>query len=88
VPARCRALWALRPQNTWIAAIQGPGPPREEKGSRDARQNQDVPLLDQVLARHPRMKEFLAHPEVEIISVRVNSFLFLDWITEAHYVTR
>ena len=45
-------------------------------------------ILDQVLARHPHMKEFLAHPEVEIISVRVNSFLFLDGITEAHYVTR
>ena len=44
-------------------------------------------ILEQVLIRHPHMKEFLDHPEVEIISVRVHSFLFLDGISDAHHIT-
>jgi nitroimidazol reductase NimA-like FMN-containing flavoprotein (pyridoxamine 5'-phosphate oxidase superfamily) len=44
-------------------------------------------ILEQFLTRHPHMKEFLDHPEVEIISVRAQSFLFLDGITEAHHIT-
>ena len=44
-------------------------------------------ILEQVLIRHPHMKPFLDHPEVEIISVRANSFLFLDGISDAHHIT-
>ena len=44
-------------------------------------------ILEQFLIRHPHMKQFLDHPEVEIISVRAQSFLFLDGISDAHRMT-
>lgn len=44
-------------------------------------------ILEQFLIRHPHMKQFLDHPEVEIISVRAQSFLFLDGISDAHHIT-
>ncbi len=44
-------------------------------------------ILKKLLERHPHMREFLSHPEAEIISVRANSFLFLDGISDAHRMT-
>jgi nitroimidazol reductase NimA-like FMN-containing flavoprotein (pyridoxamine 5'-phosphate oxidase superfamily) len=44
-------------------------------------------ILKKLLARHPHMREFLSHPEAEIISVRANSFLFLDGVSDAHRMT-
>ena len=44
-------------------------------------------ILEQVLIRHPHMEQFLSHPEAEIISVRANSFLFLDGVSDAHQIT-
>jgi nitroimidazol reductase NimA-like FMN-containing flavoprotein (pyridoxamine 5'-phosphate oxidase superfamily) len=44
-------------------------------------------ILKQLLKRHPHMREFLSHPEAEIISVRAHSFLFLDGISDAHRMT-
>lgn len=44
-------------------------------------------ILEQFLIRHPHMKQFLDHPEAEIISVRAQSFLFLDGISDAHRIT-
>jgi hypothetical protein len=41
----------------------------------------------QILKGHSHMREFLSHPEAEIISVRANSFLFLDGISDAHQIT-
>ena len=51
-------------------------------------ENQDTrkQILKKLLKRHPHMKEFLSHPEAEIISVRANSFLFLDGIADAHHI--
>mgnify|MGYP001060572342 CR=1 FL=1 len=52
-------------------------------------QNQETrkKILKKLLARHPHMREFLSHPEAEIISVRANSFLFLDGVSDAHRMT-
>jgi len=44
-------------------------------------------ILGRFLVRHPHMKPFLDHPEAEIISVRPNSFLFLDGISDSHHIT-
>ena len=44
-------------------------------------------MLSQIRERHPHMGEFLDSPEAEILSVRVNSFLFLDGIANAHHIT-
>jgi len=44
-------------------------------------------LLEKIQKRHPHMREFLIHPEAEIISVRASSFLFLDGISDAHHIT-
>jgi hypothetical protein len=44
-------------------------------------------IFDQILVRHPHMKDFLEHPEAEIISVHVSAFLFLDGITDAHHIS-
>lgn len=43
-------------------------------------------ILEQVLNRHPHMNQFLRHPEAEVISVRPNSFLFLDGVTDSHHI--
>jgi len=44
-------------------------------------------IFREMLARHPHMKDFLNRSEAEIIAVRVHSFLFLDGISDAHYVS-
>ncbi len=38
-----------------------------------------------LLARHPHLEEFLDHPDAEILSIRISSFLFLNGIDEAYY---
>ncbi len=44
-------------------------------------------ILEQVRQRHPHMQDFLNNPEAEIISVRASSFLFLDGISDSHFIT-
>jgi hypothetical protein len=44
-------------------------------------------ILEQFLVRHPDMKQFLSHPEAEVISVRAKSFLFLDGVTDSYHIT-
>ena len=55
-----------------------------------------IPLLDKnkkqkirgrMLESFPHMKNFLHHPESEIIRVKINSFLLLDGLTESHFVS-
>jgi nitroimidazol reductase NimA-like FMN-containing flavoprotein (pyridoxamine 5'-phosphate oxidase superfamily) len=38
-----------------------------------------------LLSRHPHLKEFLAHPDAEVICIRIRSFLLLDGLTDAHF---
>ena len=38
-----------------------------------------------LLEEHPHLADFLNHAEAELLCVKVNSFLLLDGISEAHY---
>jgi len=38
-----------------------------------------------LLERHPHLRDFMDHPEAEIIRIRIASFLLLDGITDAHF---
>ncbi|MFO8085422.1 MAG: pyridoxamine 5'-phosphate oxidase family protein [Desulfobacterales bacterium] len=39
-----------------------------------------------LLRKHPHLKEILENPDAEIICIRAESYLFLDGLTEAHYL--
>jgi hypothetical protein len=45
------------------------------------RQKVQAMLLDV----HPQLAEFISHPEAEMLCVRIQSFLLLDGLQEAHY---
>jgi len=38
-----------------------------------------------LLSRHPHLKEFLDHPDAEVICIKIRSFLLLDGLTDAHF---
>ena len=40
-----------------------------------------------LLARHSDLSEFIGHPDAELLCIRVSSFLFLNGLTEAHFVS-
>jgi len=44
-------------------------------------------IRDRMLESFPHMKNFLHHPESEIIRVKINSFLLMDGLTESHFVS-
>jgi nitroimidazol reductase NimA-like FMN-containing flavoprotein (pyridoxamine 5'-phosphate oxidase superfamily) len=51
---------------------------------------EDENKLKQVRAKflevHPQMEEFIDHPDAQLLCIRVNSFLLLNGLTEAHYL--
>ena len=38
-----------------------------------------------LLNRHPHLKEFMDHPDAEVICIKIRSFLLLDGLTDAHF---
>lgn len=38
-----------------------------------------------LLDRHPHLKEFMDHPDAEVICIKIRSFLLLDGLTDAHF---
>jgi nitroimidazol reductase NimA-like FMN-containing flavoprotein (pyridoxamine 5'-phosphate oxidase superfamily) len=50
----------------------------------------DGPKKEQVQSKlttdHPHLRDFVNHPENEILWVRIQSFLLLQGLSEAHYV--
>ena len=44
-----------------------------------------VQVRAKLLTRHPHLKEFLDHPDAEIICIKIHSFLLLDGLTDAHF---
>lgn len=38
-----------------------------------------------LLKRHPHLKEFLDHPDAEVLCIKIHSFLLLDGLTDAHF---
>ena len=41
--------------------------------------------FNRLLERHPHLRDFMDHPEAEILRIRIGSFLLLDGITDAHF---
>jgi nitroimidazol reductase NimA-like FMN-containing flavoprotein (pyridoxamine 5'-phosphate oxidase superfamily) len=39
-----------------------------------------------LLEAHPQMQEFIDHPDAALLCIKVNSFLLLNGLTEAHYL--
>ena len=79
VDNRCERMPADR-SNIQALTVHGMYHPLEDPERRQQ-------ILDQILDRHPHMREFLEHPEAEIIRVRPMSFLYLDGISDGHYET-
>ena len=46
-----------------------------------------IHVRSKLLERHPLVKELLDHPDAEILCIRVNSFLLLNGLTDAHFQT-
>jgi nitroimidazol reductase NimA-like FMN-containing flavoprotein (pyridoxamine 5'-phosphate oxidase superfamily) len=38
-----------------------------------------------LLSRHPHLREFLDHPDAEVICIKIHSFLLLEGLTNAHF---
>ena len=49
--------------------------------------NKKIQVRSKLLDRHPHVREFLDHPDAEIVCIRVESFLLLNGLTDAHYET-
>ena len=49
--------------------------------------NKKQKLRDRMLESFPHMKDFIHHPESELIRIKINSFLLLDGFTESHFVS-
>jgi nitroimidazol reductase NimA-like FMN-containing flavoprotein (pyridoxamine 5'-phosphate oxidase superfamily) len=50
-------------------------------------ENKRSHVRSKLLDRHPHVEEFLNHPDAEILCIRVESFLLLNGLTDAHYET-
>jgi nitroimidazol reductase NimA-like FMN-containing flavoprotein (pyridoxamine 5'-phosphate oxidase superfamily) len=48
-------------------------------------ENQKHRIRAKLLKRHPHLREFLAHPDAEVFSIKIRSFLLLDGLTDAHF---
>jgi nitroimidazol reductase NimA-like FMN-containing flavoprotein (pyridoxamine 5'-phosphate oxidase superfamily) len=44
-------------------------------------------IRTRLLDRHPRLKDFIDHPEAEMIVVKVKAFQLLDGLTDAYFET-
>jgi nitroimidazol reductase NimA-like FMN-containing flavoprotein (pyridoxamine 5'-phosphate oxidase superfamily) len=44
-------------------------------------------VRSKLTAVHPNLKDFVKHPENEVLLVRIKSFLLLRGLTDAHYAT-
>ena len=44
-------------------------------------------IRDKMLESFPHMKEFIHHPESELIRIKINSFLLLDGLTQSHFMS-
>ena len=50
-------------------------------------EDKESQVRSMLLDRHPHVKEFLDHPDAEILCIRVKSFLLLKGLKDAHYET-
>jgi nitroimidazol reductase NimA-like FMN-containing flavoprotein (pyridoxamine 5'-phosphate oxidase superfamily) len=47
----------------------------------EAKKSSAIRLLD----AHPHLREFIGHPQAEIIRIRIQSFLLLDGLMQSHF---
>jgi nitroimidazol reductase NimA-like FMN-containing flavoprotein (pyridoxamine 5'-phosphate oxidase superfamily) len=50
-------------------------------------ENKKQKIRDIMLESFPHMKDFIHHPESELIRIKINSFLLLDGLTESHFMS-
>ena len=50
-------------------------------------ENKKRKIRDRMLKSFPHMKDFIHHPESELIRIKINSFLLLEGLTESHFVS-
>ncbi len=50
-------------------------------------ENKKQKIRDRMLKSFPHMKDFIHHPESELIRIKINSFLLLEGLTESHFVS-
>jgi general stress protein 26 len=50
-------------------------------------ENKKQNIRDRMLESFPHMKDFIHHPESEIIRIKINSFLLLEGLTESHFIS-
>jgi nitroimidazol reductase NimA-like FMN-containing flavoprotein (pyridoxamine 5'-phosphate oxidase superfamily) len=44
-----------------------------------------IRVKETLLKIHPDLREFIDHPDAELICIKINAFLLLDGLTDAHY---
>ncbi|MDH4203912.1 MAG: pyridoxamine 5'-phosphate oxidase family protein [Desulfobacteraceae bacterium] len=50
-------------------------------------ENKKQKIRDRMLESFPHMKDFIHHPESELIRIKITSFLLLDGLTESHFIS-
>ena len=45
-----------------------------------------IKVKETLLKIHPHLKNFCDHPDAELICIKINAFLLLNGLTDAHYV--
>ena len=50
-------------------------------------ENKKQKIRNRMLESFPHMKDFIQHPEAELIRIKTNSFLLLDGLTESHFIS-
>ena len=50
-------------------------------------ENKKQNIRDRMLESFPHMKNFIHHPESELIRIKINSFLLLEGLTESHFIS-
>jgi general stress protein 26 len=50
-------------------------------------ENKKQNIRDRMLESFPHMKDFIDHPESELIRIKINSFLLLEGLTESHFIS-
>jgi len=51
-----------------------------------ADETKKIMIKEMFLKIHPHLKDFSDHPDAELICIKINAFLFLNGLTDAHYV--
>jgi nitroimidazol reductase NimA-like FMN-containing flavoprotein (pyridoxamine 5'-phosphate oxidase superfamily) len=45
-----------------------------------------IKVKEKLIKIHPHLREFIDHPDAELICIEINAFLLLNGLSDAHYV--